>query len=209
MNIHLREGWYWPQDDDVAFDHIKMYAPLLRWAARQCKVRGTVVQAGGNAGMYPAILASMFGRVITFEPESVNFECLRLNCEPLGNVEAHFGALGERQGTVGLKVVAGLKHGELCVNTGAFRVGGEGDIPQYAIDDMDLDSLDLLQLDVEGGELSVLKGAERTICRHSPVVMLESCNHGDDAGPFLQRLGYRRLVKGAFDHIWVRHPDGP
>ena len=87
----------------------------------------------------------------------------------------------------------------------AYYADGEGSIKQYRIDDLELGCLDYLQLDVEGYELKALKGGRFTIDRYSPVIMLESFKHGDDATSFLAELGYRRLVKGVYDQVWVRN----
>lgn len=199
----VRDGWVWPAKDDVAYDHIKMYAPLLRFAARQAEKHRVAIQAGGNAGMYPAILAGMFGKVYTFEPEPLNLQCLYENVPE--NVEVREGVLGNRNDLVGLVEREGVKpDGTSGVNTGAYTVFGEGVIPQYKIDDLDLGCLDFLQLDVEGYEFKALDGGKFTIDRFSPVVMIESYHHGEDAISFLTELGYRRLVKGVYDQVWVR-----
>lgn len=204
--VGFRDGWMWPARDDVAYDHIKMYAPLLRLAARQARGNAVAVQAGGNAGMYPAILADHFDKVITFEPEPLNHFCLVYNTSKFGSrVEAHQAVLGNRRVSVGLQERVGLRDGKRCVNTGAFHVEGEGSIPQKRIDDLNLEALDFLQLDIEGWELNALMGAEQTIKRFSPVIMVESFDHGDSPDAFLLERGYTRIVKGVHDSIYVRH----
>jgi len=203
-----REGWVWPAEDDVAFRHIRMYIPLLKLAARQAPERRVAVQAGGNAGMYPAILAPMFDRVITFEPEALNFYCLSQNCQNFDNVEAYEGVVGNADNKVGLARRAGWDGDKECVNTGSIEVHGDGPIPQFRIDDLDLPHLDFLQLDVEGYELKALEGAADTIDKHSPVIMLESYEHGADPRAFVEELGYHRIIKGDYDQVYVRQRDG-
>jgi len=208
--IIQRDGWSWPRDDGVAFEHIQMYLPLLRLAARQAVNRRVAIQAGGNAGIHPAELAVMFDRVITFEPERLNFRCLEMNVKKFKNVEAHCGVLGDSTTPVELKRVQGMKDGELCENTGAWKVAdGGGNVPQQRIDDLNLKHLDFLQLDVEGYELKVLQGGKKTIERCSPVIMVEVMNHGEDPRPFLEDLDYHRIIKGDFDHVYVRNNGTP
>ena len=203
MQAIMRDGWAWPAADQIAYEHIKLYVPLLRFAARQAKKHRVAIQAGGNAGMYPAILAGMFGKVYTFEPAQENLKCLYENVPE--NVEVREGVLGDRTDSVGIALPVGLfPDGSEGVNTGAYQVHGEGSIAQFRIDDMDLGCLDFLQLDVEGYELNALKGGRFTIDRYSPVIMLESFHNGTDAASFLTGLGYQRLVKGAYDQVWVR-----
>jgi FkbM family methyltransferase len=208
--IVLRDGWAWPREDGVAFEHIQMYLPLLRMAARQATRRRVAIQAGGNAGVHPVELAAMFDRVITFEPERLNFRCLEMNAEKFGNIEAHCGILGDSVTPVGLKRVQGMRDGELCENTGAWKVVDENEgVPQQRIDDLNLKHLDFIQLDVEGYELKVLQGGEKTIKRCSPVIMVEVMDHGEDPRPFLEDLEYHRIIKGDFDHVYVRNNGTP
>ena len=194
----------WPAADGVAFEHIQMYLPLLRMVARRCKRKQIAVQAGGNAGIYPVTLAGIFDKVITFEPDDENFACLQYNCKDRRNVIAHKAALGNSNEPVQVQEVQGMRFGELCVNTGAYRVVPGGSIPQMMIDDLDLPTLDFLQLDVEGFELNALIGGLDTIQKHWPVIMVETFGHGDDPTVFLEDLGYHCVVKGHYDRVFVR-----
>lgn len=208
-DIELREGLHWPKADEVAFDHVKMYLPLLQLAARQATEKRIAVQAGGNAGMYPVELAKMFDKVITFEPEFVNYKCLCYNSANLPNIGIYQAVLGNDTKPVSLVQEQGLKNDQLAVNTGAFHVEGGGDIPQMRIDDLDLPHLDFLQLDVEGWELNALEGAERTIRAHWPVIMLEIVQKRGyayrDPEPFVLDLGYSRIIKGEYDRVYIKH----
>lgn len=205
-DIETRDGYAWPKADDVAFDHVKMYLPLLRLAAKQAQHRRVAVQAGGNAGMHPVELAKIYDKVVTFEPEKLNYECLRQNVEDHWNVTVYNAAIGNNTNPVKVRTVPGLDREErLCVNTGAFRVEEGGDIPQMRIDDLGLDHLDFLQLDVEGFELNAILGGIETIKRHWPVIMVERFNQGDDPEPLLLDLGYSRIIKGAYDCVYVKH----
>lgn len=204
MTCEMRDGWLWPAADGVAFDHIRMYLPLLKTVARRCKRRQIAVQAGGNAGIYPAVLAEMFETVITFEPDAENFACLQYNCKDRSNVTAHKAAVGNSREPVRVQEIQGMRFGELCVNTGAYRVVPGGDIPQMTIDDLNLPTLDFLQLDVEGFELNALIGGLDTIQKYSPVIMVETFGHGDDPTVFLEDLGYHCVVKGHYDKVFVR-----
>lgn len=200
----LRDGWLWPKADGVAYEHIKMYLPLLKLAARQSRQHRTAIQAGGNAGMYPATLAGFFDRVITFEPEPLNYECLVYNCRKFKHVETIQAILGDSHTSVGLVQMQGLNNGVECVNSGAFQVDGKGDIKQIRIDDLKLNDVDFIQLDIEGYELKALKGAQETIERCSPVIQLEQFGQGEDPEPFITSLGYVKIVKGLYDCVYVR-----
>lgn len=204
----IRDGWIWPKADNVAFQHIRMYLPLLKTVARYSEKRRVCVQAGGNAGMYPATLAEYYDQVITFEPDDLNFYCLTENCKKFKNIEAHKAIVGNSDCHVGLEHLPGWDGDNFCVNTGSIKVSGEGPIPQMRIDDLSLKALDFLQLDVEGYELNALRGAEKTIDKFSPVIMLECFKQGADPRPFVEELGYQRIIKGVYDQVYVRQRNG-
>jgi FkbM family methyltransferase len=126
--------------------------------------RGLAVQAGGNVGILPKLLAEHFDVVHTFEPDAENFRCLKQNVtEP--NVVAYPCALGSLPGHVGI-----ARGAENC---GQAHVNGEGLTPMRSIDSLKLPACDLIALDVEGYELEALKGASVTIGKYAPVICLE------------------------------------
>lgn len=128
--------------------------------------RRAVVQAGGCAGMWPLALAKRFDHVYTFEPDPVNAACLQDNVADVANITAYACALGDQAQRVGLtrpKPGAGL-----------WRVDGLGDIPVVVLDTLLPDiAVDALVLDVEGSELAALRGAERLVNTHRPLLWLE------------------------------------
>src|SRR5258706_82750 len=81
-------------------------------------------------------------------------------------------------------------------------ISGAGDIPMITIDSLELPVADYIKIDTEGSELNVLRGAEKTIKRCGPVIIVEQkpghaqrFGYGEkDALPYLQSLGYS-LIK--------------
>jgi FkbM family methyltransferase len=66
---------------------------------------------------------------------------------------------------------------------------------QITIDHLNLDRVDLIKIDVEGMELEVLAGAERTLRKHRPQMFIEWIKSDCDAiTQFLERLSYRYIV---------------
>ena len=148
-----------------------------------------VVQAGGCIGLWPRALADYFAHVYTFEPSQENFACLVQNIAGLANVSASPSALGDTYGRVGLtrpKAQAGL-----------WRVEGDGPIPRVALDDVLSDAaVDAIVLDVEGSEVAALRGAERLIAAHRPLLWFEYLHHQDAITDFLRTHGYTAPVPG-------------
>lgn len=159
---------------------------------------GIAIQAGGHIGVYPLILSEFFRHVYTFEPDFDNHQCLVRNCSR-PNIYVARGALGFVRGTVGVN-----KH----KNSGGHMIDGEGYCPIYRIDDMALDSCDLIYLDVEGYEVHALRGALKTISAYKPIIVAEENKklkcHGFNPGDIeklLSPFGYKTVNKLGEDLI--------
>jgi FkbM family methyltransferase len=162
------DGDWWPSKDTQCRPAIMETYKDADAAINLCPKRRVAVQAGGNCGIWPRHLAKRFETVYTFEPDPVNFRCLALNATARNIVKMQ-AALGfSRQPVSLLRTPA---------NAGAHRVEGAGHIPQIRLDDLTLPACDLLQLDIEGFEYFALRGAEKTVARDRPVLMLEDKGH--------------------------------
>lgn len=164
MELIERNGVWWPADDGwchkVIFDEL----PDIDAAISLCKGRDGAVQAGGNVGVWATHLAKSFAVVDTVEPDAANYECLKRNVP--ANVRHARAVFGDRPGRISLTRVEG--------NAGAHYVGvGQGDTPVLTIDSLSLTACDLICLDVEGYEPLALRGAEETIRRFRPVILIE------------------------------------
>jgi FkbM family methyltransferase len=198
------DGWLWPVGDTITWKTVQQELDEIPALLGLCKSRRTVVQAGGNGGLWVRPLAEAFERVMTFEPDPVNFRCLVHNV-PHANVTFTMGALGPCGGEWG-EVVHTYKG-----NPGAHHVkAGRGATPIYAIDEYMLTDVDLLQLDIEGAEMMALKGAVSTIEACKPVICVELRGHAgrfgndDDAvRSFLRSLGYRMERRMHHDEFWI------
>lgn len=170
-------------------DHMK------RFDGRNC-----VVQAGGHIGCYPKLLAAHFAKVYTFEPDELNFACLKANC-PEQNIVAKLGCLGASNKPLGLRRSTGK-------NTGKHQVVEGGRIACTRIDDLGLEALDMLVIDVEGYEVPVLDGGMVSIERFRPLIVAEEnkrlLDYGRRYGDIerkLAPLGYRVVDRVGEDII--------
>jgi len=168
-------GYLWPECDTdcaaVIFDRV---ADMER-AIQHCNYFRVVVQAGGNTGVWPKRLGQRFEAVYTFEPEPDNFYCLVNNC-PEENIITIQAALGNEHGRVGMGYPEGRR------NMGACNVKGTGLIPTLRIDDFRFAYCDLIQMDIEGYESHAIAGAQDTIHRCRPVLMIEDKGLSDHYG---------------------------
>jgi FkbM family methyltransferase len=203
------DGLWWPVADTdargVLLNDVKTAVPAL---LKHVRARDCIVQAGGNVGVYPLALAPIFQRVLTFEPDPTNFQCLAKNIaarDSLGRVVALPAALGEARGAAGMHVVK-------ASNCGAHRIDpGGSDVEVLALDELVLPRCDAIYLDVEGYELLALMGARYTIERFSPVLCVEDKGlhraFGIEDGAlqaWLSGLGYEQVDKIGNDKVWKR-----
>lgn len=136
---------------------------------------GSIVHAGTFFGdMLPDFSRAVSGNVYAFEPVLENYILARLCVDrnDLLNVVLMNAALSDGLGALRIDTSDGGKHAggsSTISDNGAICVGI--DIDRLAIDD-----LVLIQLDVEGHELAVLKGAQTTIKNCRPVITVEDNN---------------------------------
>lgn len=142
-----------------------------------------VIDVGANIGMLTLPLARAVGngRVVSFEPDPVNRARLEehLEMNRVGNVTVLPFGLGAEAGRSELYKVVDTNSGMNRILTGPVPAHAypHSTIEVRRLDDLwpelGLDGLDVLKVDVEGFELSVLRGAARTIERHKPVLFIE------------------------------------
>jgi len=178
----------WIAHDQVCFPIIKKdWEQHSRHWLSQVKRGGTVLQAGGNCGMYPFFYSNIFERTFTFEPDPMNFYCLSENCKSSKVIKMNT-ALASKPGWTTMGIVDNN-------NVGMHKVGG-GEIKIYGItiDSLNLSELDLLHLDVEGGEFDVLNGAWKTIKRTKPVLVLEMTHEVEKMEEMILDLKYKQTA---------------
>lgn len=153
----------------------------------------SVIQAGGNCGMYPRLFSKYFETVYTFEPDWLNFYCLVNNCANSKVIKFNC-ALGNSNMPV--KVNRPYTH-----NIGTHQVSIGGNIPQLTIDQLNLPNCSLIQLDTEDFEVPIILGALNTIKKYRPGIACEQLGT-DRITKILQPLGYKLLGVVVKDYIY-------
>lgn len=194
----VNDCWF-PETDNRGHNAIFDITALIE-AEKLCKQRRTVIQAGGNVGVWPAWLGERFAAVYTAEPDLHNFMCLTQNVK-WANVYKLQCAFGMKRGPVGFS--------PNLDNCGAGYVTPQGKVPVIRIDDLGLSDVDLIALDVEGMEADALEGAALTIDRCHPVILFED-KHSERygrtpgfIGKYLESWGYKEAASYARDKIYV------
>jgi FkbM family methyltransferase len=160
------------------------------------------VDIGGHCGLLAMQMVEHFDHVISFEPVAEHRECYVKNVQ--GSYDLLPFALGEKPGRVKIHTSKG--------SSGDSWVNGDGDIEMRTLDSFHLSDVDLIKLDCEGYELFALRGAEETLKRCKPAIMVEQkpgkgSNFGlkDTAAvDYLKSLGARlkKEISGDFLLCW-------
>ena len=202
-------GNVWLPDDEA--DHVMLSAGIqyqgakLRAALKYVKNARTAIDVGAHCGLWTVQLGQYFDHVEAFEPLDRHIECWEKNAGWKGTCRLHKVALGDEHGTCGMRVVETL--------SGRSHVSGHGSIPMRKLDDYGFNDVDFMKIDVEGYEYFVLKGAEQTLLKNKPVLVVEKKPHHhigeygltDNAAlEYLQKLGaqVREEIVGDFILTW-------
>jgi FkbM family methyltransferase len=166
----------------------------------------TVIDAGANVG-YMTLLVSVAagpdGRVLCYEPHPALFAVLAQNVSAaraqfaLAQAELYNAALGERPGTAEL-----LLPEDFGSNDGTARIASAADSPEaprFSVPMLTLDdalgdgTAAVLKLDVEGFELTVLRGARLALAarRIRHIVFEDHAVIGSEVVQFLRNQGYQ------------------
>lgn len=201
MEVIDVKGYRWPASDRHCRAVVFNTTPDMDIALSHVKHFDVALQAGGNMGVWANHLSRKFKRVVTAEPDPLNFRCLIENVSD--NVECIRAAFGQEVGTTGMKTFGD--------NVGAHYLEGDGDIGIITIDSLDLPALDYLCLDLEGYEMPAIRGAAETIGKWRPVIQIEDkglsekygYKKGDAERYLFRNFGYRVVARVHRDVILV------
>jgi FkbM family methyltransferase len=176
----------------------------------------TVIDIGAHVGYYSLLAARSIGstgRVISFEPSPGNFELLVYNIglNGLGKIiQAENAALGDVSGELDLylsiyntgdhRIYQTLSDDDEIFNAGAVRPSVR--VAVMALDEYlaerDISKVDIVKIDVQGAEMSVLSGMKKTLLANPELLLFtEFWPHG------LRRFGTepQKLLEFLVDEI--------
>ena len=197
--------WVWVKGDGTnpRGDGGAWLGPKLDWENHHkqnilkfCTKFDTVLQAGGNCGMYPKLYSRMFKNVYTFEPDVMNFFCLTINCQERNIIKSQ-AALAHVH-----TMIEVVHHNIDNVGMHTIQQSEKASIPSFLIDDLVFDTLDLIHLDIEHSEEYALNGAIETIKKHRPVLMIER-GTTPSIVKLLTSLDYKHEMDSVSDAIWL------
>lgn len=175
------QGWWFPDMEDHFPKMIKKSISKGGPAEYQYQVRDrslryvknnrVALDIGANVGLWSRSLVKHFDQVIAFEPVAMFRDCLSKNVVAK-NLTVRTEALGDRDQQVTMVLTEG--------NTGHTHIdpnaqGGETTV--IRLDNLKLEKVDYIKIDCEGYEYRVLYGAQDTIRRCRPIVVVEQKPH--------------------------------
>lgn len=183
---HVGQGAYMLERGSADRHEIDTLIALCRKRRERVGDGLVVVDCGANVGGHTVPLAKAmrgWGEVIAIEAQERVFYALAGNIalNNLFNARAIWAAVGDKCG-----VLAGPKvdYHQPCHVSGVSMIpannGNVGQDLEYSIptpvvtlDSLNLPSIDLLKIDVEGMEPQVMYGGSRLISNHRPIIQLE------------------------------------
>lgn len=162
---------------------------------------------GANIGIYPIWMANLHNpkRIVAFEPEAANYECLMDNVRINNNMN-----------TVCIPVAAWNSGGyERFYTEDEWAGNASGFLEGYATDDkssrfsqvvhtariddvvsaLELEAPDIILMDIDGGELKALQGMPRCLSSCRVVIVEVDEKTCDDVDNFLSENGFRLDVE--------------
>ena len=175
---------------------------------------------GANMGLWSEAFLKMYGPAIRshhmFEPLSGNLERLgkrrqNILSRMVGDLHVHPVAVGPEAGEVALNfdtehsTLASVQNTKSVIGANTIALSQSRKVSQIALDDeierQGIDFVDFLKIDVEGYEMSVLKGASRALAEgRIGVVLFEFGAHqGGEGGSFKD---FHALLSGHGYHVY-------
>lgn len=134
------------------------------------------LDVGANIGYWSKFLLniSKVSQLHAFEPDPITCRILEKNLTPLTNVMISQAAIGDRDGVLELF----LDPHHSGDNRSQFTAGRRSiEVPCYTLDSyvkrMNLERVDFVKIDIQGGEIPALEGASDLIHRFRPLMMIE------------------------------------
>ena len=213
--MYNKHGWWFPDEDthfcemldkNIAKGNQPVYQePVRKRSLIFVNNKKVALDIGANIGLWSRDLCNTFESVIAFEPVESFRKCLKRNVHHAA-LQIEECALGETDTTIEMIITPG--------NTGHSHVDqttvGSGSIPMRRLDSLNLQDIGYIKIDCEGYELPIIRGAEDTIKRCRPVMVVEQKLHEDtgktretqfDAAELIKSWGARELARVRHDVI--------
>lgn len=212
MKIEKINGFYVPVHDQhfdkwaqgQEFTQNTCLKKFITWCDSQQKKFKTVVDIGAWCGTWATELARYSKKIYAFEPSKSHFHCLEKNIFNISEiVEPNMIALGDRETMI--ELIETNHTQEARIDESKI-----GKIQMRTLDSFNLTNVDLIKIDVEGYEMKVLHGAEKTL-KQCQYLMIELNNNtkkygssNKDVETYLHNNGWRVLIEHWPDKVFCK-----
>jgi FkbM family methyltransferase len=229
MNIYFKQsefGNFCLLEDDLISNFISNHGfwelHLYLFYKEFIKPDYVIIDGGANLGFHSIQFAKLAynGNVYSFEPQPLIFNLLSTNSllngcsETIRQYRLGLGDILNQQ--LKMTPIKEQVFSEDCINYGGRGLTdseeGEESVQLTTIDNLNLSKLDLIKLDVQGFELSTLKGGELTIKKNYPLMFIENYPNSDQDQKVIDLVkewGYivYRLEVSHNEDCIILHPD--
>lgn len=180
MKEHL--GWWFP-DGETHFQQMlnksvaKGGPARYQWQVRDRSLKyvknfNFALDIGANVGLWSRDLCDHFQTVVAFEPVEQFRECLIKNVVKI-NLNVQSFALGDQNTTANM-IITQDNMGHTHIDPTSI---GQGSTEIKRLDDLNYSMIDYIKMDCEGFEYKIIQGAEQTLKRCRPIVVVEQKPH--------------------------------
>lgn len=167
---------------------------------------GCFIDVGANVGYWTMFVARKGFNVHAFEPSPMPYRILKHRTKKYTKVKAYLIALGEKSGFVNMTLMKSFSQYSVMGVIGDKPPVEEGDVlgeisvPLRTLDSYEIEDVAVIKIDTEGYEIPILKGAEKTILRYKPRLIIEVHyppfkEEAKRIIKILERMGYNWTMK--------------
>ena len=175
---------------------------FLEWCKLQNKKFNLIIDIGAWCGTWTLSMQQYAKNIYCYEPNKLHYDCLSRNCSVHNHVRLYNQALGNEDGFIKLTEEAATQNTRVLREKGVTRIN--------KLDSLGLAGVDFIKIDVEGFEMEVLKGAEKTL-ENVEYLMIELNGNSEKYGTskkdikeHLKSLGFKVLIKTWPDIIYYK-----
>lgn len=158
------------------YSYLKLFNKLdteMFYISKRLNNNRRFIDIGANVGIYSYHFRNIFKNIDSFEPiNEITYRIKALNCS---NIHIHNIALSNQNGhrKLNIPVINGVAVQARASIENADNEKKNLNIETRTLDSYGFDDVDLIKIDVEGHEESVIIGAQETIKKNMPLLLIE------------------------------------
>ncbi|OON97920.1 MAG: hypothetical protein ATN32_05145 [Candidatus Epulonipiscium fishelsonii] len=149
-----------------------------------------IYDIGANIGNHSIYFSKYYKakKIYSFEPDPITFKLLKKNIaiNSISNIALYNIGLGDKN--CNAEILRDTPN-QMCLNMTKENVLGEIKIKK--LDDLNIPLPQFIKIDVEGNEINVLKGMEKTLKKSKPLIWIETWDKNfNELDTLLKKLGF-------------------